>query len=233
MFVIEVVGTVLKKYFQGLDRILSDERWIEVSSGYHRLAIALGPVCDRRIAPDEADDVAELVRTMPGNCESTDRPATGSANRSTCRIRREVVGFSHFRQHLFNDETCIGVCQGIILSSAIVGVSGSLRVRIPSLPRRDEDPYRHWNLFLVNEILQYLRDPQHPCGIYRSLSVLKDQHVGRAVRFVLSWNIDPVLPDGVAYDLAVKKHWPFEATFGYAILRKGIRTEFILSRLTL
>ena len=41
---------------------------------------------------------------------------------------REVVGFTNFREHLFNDKAGIPVSQRIILSATVVWISGSERL---------------------------------------------------------------------------------------------------------
>ena len=60
-------GAVLQEDLDRLDRVLADQRRVEVAARHHRLAVLRRPVADRGVAADHADHVAELS----GRCHAT------------------------------------------------------------------------------------------------------------------------------------------------------------------
>ena len=229
MLVVEIVRAVLEEDPDRLDRRLANQRRVEVPAGHHRLPFLRRAIRNRRVAPDQADHVAELIGPVPRDGERADGAAARPANRPPCGILRHRVLLPDLGNQLIHEKARVRIRQRVVLRRAVVRVARPevLRVSLAPLTRRDEDADRRREVLLVNQVLQDLRHSQHALRGDGALAVLEHQEVGRPPRRVLGRDVDPVLPDGVRYRLAPEEDRSLEPALRNPLLGQRIRSRLV------
>ena len=231
VFVREVVGAVLEEDLDRLDGRLADESGIEVAAGGHGLAVFGGTIPDGDVAPDHADDVAELVGIFPSGGEGADGAATRAADDTALGIVGDFVGLLQHRDELPADHARVGIVEGVVFVGAIVGVTHPeiVGIFVANVTRCDEEPDGDGDFFFVDQIGEDVLDAEGAVGIGGALAVVEDQEVGVGLAGVLIGDEDPVTADGARKVGALEFEGAFEFALGNTILDERVGGERVVA----
>ena len=115
MLVVQVVRAVLHEDADRLPGRLPYHRRVIVPAFAQRLARL-----DIREAADSGQDLAELVRTLPGDRERRDRPAALAGDGSPCGIAAKSDRFFHLGKDLFEKKARVLIGERVVLEAAVV-----------------------------------------------------------------------------------------------------------------
>ena len=181
MKVIEIIDTLLEEDAKRFGIGLSKDKWVAVA------ASNIGK------ASDMTEDFTKRVRTFPGDRESSDPSGTDAANGAAIWILREVIGLTNLRDDLFDDEAGVAFSHGVIfeapvLAAVLVVLNGWNHSWI------DEYADCRWHRSLVDQVVEYGWRSKGAARIYVAPTVVEDHQATRAVRLILSGDVNPVVP---------------------------------------
>lgn len=145
---------------------------------------------------DVTHDFAKGVGSLPGGGEGADASRAVSADGSIFGLLAESVGLPNFSQNFFEEESDVGVPQGIVFNAAIVFAARNAFAAFSPMSGIDEDANGHRHAALVNQIVEHHIRPPIPICPEEILSVLKDHKRRRTVFVVLGRDVNPVVSNG-------------------------------------
>jgi hypothetical protein len=146
MFVVQVVGSPLKKDANRLRRRLANQGGIDMAAtNVHKAA-------------DVAEHFAKGVGTLPGDRPGTNPAGTDPGNGPAIRIAGQPVLLADLRQDLFQEKSGVLIRQRVLFKSSIAGCGSPTRLfgqRVAAMPRIDEDSDDHRKLASMDQVVQH------------------------------------------------------------------------------
>ena len=183
-------------------------------------------------AADQAEDLAEIVRSLPGNRECRDRAGAGAADAMALGILGEVVLLVECRHELVDDDAGVFVVERVVFSGPVGRPIAPLLRRRFRLFRRstrvDEHRQHHRQLPAIDQVVEHVGDAQVALHVLERLAVVED-HQARRDRFVvLRRHVHPIRVLRTWISLARQREWPADVAFRDPLAFEGVRAELIV-----
>ena len=217
-----VVAAVLQEDAQRLLLAFPDDVCV-------RVAAAIAEIDE---AADNAQHLAEVVRTLPCDRKSRNRAGAGTANPMALGVPGDVVFLVKHRHQLVDDDPRVLVVERVVfgwpVGIAIAPVAGR-RLRLCRRPSGiDEHGNHHRDLTPVDQVVENVWRAQHAIHVLERLPVLKNHQTRRNAPVVLRRHIDPVGVLRALVRLARKSERPTHFPLRHTLVRLRVGPDHVI-----
>ena len=161
--IIEIIGSILQEYPDVLALGLADDTGVDMATA------------DIGEAANMADDLVEIVGSLPGRCEGADSARADAGDGPHLRIVSQLVVLCHRRDDFPGKETDILVTEGVVFKASVPPGRGPF-FRCGYHPGIDEDTDGDRHLARMDQVVKDHGYAELTFFVYVPFAVLEDHH---------------------------------------------------------